>query len=151
MNKLLVLLALLSTTATASDWTLQGNIATTGDLNQYSAVATLFVTEDDKTAVGFSLYDPTCEDYDPELKAASIHLVNEQPVKFQYQCIDKAEKLFMAEYNTGRRFIINEFLNNKTVAIKSLGSNYLFSYSSTGFADAYKAIRAIAQISKKAI
>lgn len=152
MNKLLVLLALLSTTATAaSDWTLSDRVATTGDLNNYSTVATLFISTDSQTSIGFSVYDPECEGFSPEIKPASIHIINDQPVKFQYQCQGKAEKLFMPKYKTGRDFIMDEFKERKTVWIKTVGSNFTFSYSAMGFTEAYNAIESIAWLTRNAI
>lgn len=153
MNKLLVLLALLSATATASDsdWTLLDRTATTGDLNQYASYATLFISVDNQASIGFSVYDPACEGYDPEIKLAAIHIINEQPVKFQYQCQGDADKLFMPQYATGRDFIINEFKKRKTVSVKTIGSNYLFSYSAMGFTEAYKSIESLARLTRTAI
>lgn len=151
MNKLLVLLALLSTTATASDWTLRDRTATTGDLNDYASLATLFISVDSQASIGFSVYDPECTGYDPEIKLAAIHIVNEQPVKFQYQCQDDAVKLFMPQYTTGRDFIINEFKKRKVVSVKTIGSNYTFNYSAMGFSEAYKAINSIARLTRQAI
>lgn len=154
-TKLLILLSLVSLPAFSAvqmdDWILEGRYAHSQDLNGYMTEAQIFISSDSKTAVGFKAYDPNCEGFSAEIINAPIHLVDEQPVRFQSQCIEKAGRLYMAAYKTGADFIIDRFQRRKTVTVKEVGSNINFTYSAMGFTKAYNALTLIAQLSERAL
>lgn len=151
MKKLMVLLALFSFTATASDWTLDGNSAETNELTGYPTTARLFINTDSEASIGFVVYDTECKNFETEIHVSALHLVNDQPIKFQNQCVGRSKKLFMPRYELGSKFVIDQFTRSETVSVSTVGSNYVLKYSAMGFSKAYEAVDAVARLTKRAI
>lgn len=154
-TKLLMLLALVSTPTFAAtdtgDWVLDGRQATTVDTSGYGVLAKVFITSDSKPAVGFTAYDPSCKGFSGEIMDAPIHLVDEQPIRFQSQCTSSAVRLYMAAYVTGNDFIVDRFKRGVSVELKQPGKNFVFTYSAVGFTKSYEAVELIAKLSEYAL
>ncbi|CAM0093420.1 hypothetical protein VPHK45_0044 [Vibrio phage K45] len=154
-TKLLMLLALVSLPTFAAtktgDWTLDGRQAYTVDTSGYGVLAKVFITSDSKPAVGFTAYDPSCKGFSGEIFDMPIQLVDDQPIRFQSQCVDRSSRLLMAAYVTGNDFIVDRFKRGKEVSFTKPGSNYVFTYSAIGFTKAYEAVELISKLSEYAL
>ncbi len=154
-TKLLMLLALVSlptfAAAKTGDWILDGRQAVTVDTSGYGVLAKVFITAASKPAVGFTSYDPSCKKFSGEIMDSPIHLVDEQPIRFQSQCTSSGVRLYMAAYATGNDFIVERFKRGVSVELKQPGKNYVFTYSAVGFTKSYEAVALIAKLSEYAL
>lgn len=153
--KLLMLLALVPLPTFAAtktgDWVLDGNQAYTADTSGYGVLAKVFISSDSTPSIGFTSYDPSCNGFSDEIVDSPIHLINEQPIRFQAQCVDRSIRLYMAAYIVGDDFIVDQFKRGVSVELKQPGSNYVFTYSAIGFTKSYEAVALIAKLSEYAL
>lgn len=114
-------------------------------------LANIYSNISDNVEFGF-MYESQCEEYSEPEESDNPIVVNNQPIKVLWQCLDgDGWAIYIPSTDKGLQFVIDQFSSEKIIDVQVIDQDAEMKYSTINFLKALKRIEKLAVLRKNAI